>query len=137
MGKLNKYLQEADMLSQLKGTDHVIELLGTAQLFGQVLYDIANGIGGAAKMDIAHRDVDPNIFGHWKGRGHLYNSQLLRIWLAIGTGLDLPALSMVLLAQSCGLHYLCLKEDSTQSAVCWKDLSCNTKDTVELVQRGL
>lgn len=37
-----------------------------------------------------------------------------------GTGRDLLALSVVLQAQSCGPHYLCLKEDNTQSAACWK-----------------
>lgn len=28
----------------------------------QVLYDIASGIGNAAKMDIAHRDITPPQF---------------------------------------------------------------------------
>ncbi|DBA92323.1 TPA: hypothetical protein ACH3X2_003744 [Trebouxia sp. C0005] len=98
--KLSKVSQEGDCLSQLKGEKHVIELPGTAQcdynratwhailvapmvqrlnhrddprLFGQVLFDIASSIGNAAKKDIAQRDVTPNNFGHWKGRGYLYD----------------------------------------------------------------
>lgn len=39
----------------------------------QVLFDIASSIGNAAKKDIAQRDVTPNNFGHWKGRGYLYD----------------------------------------------------------------
>ena len=43
----------------------------TACIVLQVVSDIASGIGNAAKKDIAHRDVTPNNFGHWKGRGFL------------------------------------------------------------------
>ena len=39
----------------------------------QVFFDIASSIGNAAKKDVAHRDVTPNNFGQWKGRGHLYD----------------------------------------------------------------
>ncbi len=45
----------------------------------QVLYDIASGIGSAAKMDIAHRDVTPNNFGHWKGRGYHYDFSAAKV----------------------------------------------------------
>ncbi|KAA6422365.1 MAG: hypothetical protein FRX49_07541 [Trebouxia sp. A1-2] len=48
-------------------------LYSTPAQTGKVLYDIASGIGNAAKKDIAHRDVTPNNFGHWKGRGYLYD----------------------------------------------------------------
>lgn len=40
----------------------------------QVLYNIAGGIGNAAKQDNAHRDVTPDNFGHRKGRGYLCDS---------------------------------------------------------------
>ena len=45
----------------------------------QVLYDIAGGIGNAAKEDIAHRDVTPNNFGHWQGRGYLYDFSVAKV----------------------------------------------------------
>lgn len=45
----------------------------------QVLFDIASGIGNAAKKDIAHRDVTPNNFGHWKGRGYLYDFSAAKV----------------------------------------------------------
>ena len=45
----------------------------------QVLSDIASGIGNAAKKDIAHRDVTPNNFGHWKGRGYLYDFSAAKV----------------------------------------------------------
>ncbi|KAL0033196.1 hypothetical protein WJX79_009029 [Trebouxia sp. C0005] len=49
------------------------QLCGSIVRTNRVLYDIASGIGNAAKKDIAHRDVTPNNFGHWKGRGYLYD----------------------------------------------------------------
>ena len=45
----------------------------------QVLFDIASGIGNAAKKDIAHRDVTPNNFGHWKGREYLYDFSAAKV----------------------------------------------------------
>lgn len=45
----------------------------------QVLYDIASGIGNAAKMDIAHRDITPHNFGHWKSRGYLYDFSAAKV----------------------------------------------------------
>ena len=46
----------------------------------QVLYDIASAIGNAAKMDIAHRDITPNNFGHWQGRGFLFDFSAAKVW---------------------------------------------------------
>ena len=46
----------------------------------QVLYDIASAIGNAAKMGIAHRDITPNNFGHWQGRGFLYDFSAAKVW---------------------------------------------------------
>ena len=45
----------------------------------QVLFDIASGIGNAAKKDVAHRDVTPKNFGHWKGRGYLYDFSAAKV----------------------------------------------------------
>ena len=45
----------------------------------QVLYDVASGIGNAAKKDIAHRDVTPNNFGHWEGRGYLFDFSAAKV----------------------------------------------------------
>lgn len=43
------------------------------------MYDVASGIGIAAEKDIAHRDVTPNNFGHWNGRGYLYDFSVAKV----------------------------------------------------------
>ncbi|DBA83923.1 TPA: hypothetical protein ACH3X1_006423 [Trebouxia sp. C0004] len=48
--KLNNSPNEGDLLSRLKGSTHLVE----------VLYDVADGIANAAKRHFAHRDITPN-----------------------------------------------------------------------------
>lgn len=53
----------------------------TASIVLQVVFDIASGIGNAAKKDIAHRDITPNNFGHLEGRGYLFDFSAAKVTL--------------------------------------------------------
>lgn len=46
----------------------------------QVVYDVTGGIADAAKRDIAHRDITPNIFGQLAGRGYLYDFSAAKVF---------------------------------------------------------
>ncbi|DBA94237.1 TPA: hypothetical protein ACH3X1_001859 [Trebouxia sp. C0004] len=82
--KLDNSPNEGDLLSRLKGSTHLVE----------VLCDVAGGIANAANRDIAHRDITPNNFGQLEGRGYLFNFSAAKVNSSVLEGLFISALSI-------------------------------------------